>query len=54
MSDWLILEEKAGFKRLEWAQESSHLSKYITYQKYINGSSTVFILDYFECRGKMI
>ena len=51
MGDWLILGEQAGCRRLEWAQECSHLNKYKTYQRNIDGTSTAFILDDFEFRG---
>ena len=30
ISDWLILGEHIGCRRMEWAQEFSHLSKYIS------------------------
>ena len=51
MGDWLIIGEQAGCRRLEWAQECSHLNKYKTYQRNIDGTSTAFILDDFEFRG---
>ena len=33
MGVWLILGEQVGCRRLEWAQECSHLNKYNTYQR---------------------
>ena len=35
-----------------WVQECSHLNKYKTYQRNINGTFTAFILDNFEFRGR--
>ena len=50
MGDWLILGKQVGCRRLEWTQECFHLSKYKTYQRNIDGTSAVFILDDFEFR----
>ena len=51
MGNWLILGEQAGCRRLEWTQECTHLNKYNTYQRNIDGPSAAFILDDFEFRG---
>ena len=54
MVDWFILDEQADCRRLEWAQECSHLYKYNIYQRNIDGTSAAFILDDFEFRGSII
>ena len=39
--------EQTGCRRMKWAQECSHLSKYKTYQRNIDGTSAAFIFDDF-------
>ena len=48
MGVWLILGEQVGCRRLEWAQECSHLNKYNTYQRNIDGTSAEIFRDDFE------
>ena len=52
LSDWLIIGLQAGFRKKEWAQDSSALTRSKDIQRNIDGSSAAFILEDFEFKSK--
>ena len=50
-ADWFILDLQAGFKRMEWNQDRTYFSKYNTYQRSIDGSSSSSLKSDFKFRG---
>ena len=51
IGDWLILGLQSGFRRKEWAQDKTHLSKFKDIQRNVDKSPAAFILEDFEFRG---
>ena len=49
-ADWLILGLQSGFRKVEWASDRTHVNKYGTYKRNIDGSSSAFINSNFEFR----
>ena len=52
LSDWLVIGLQAGFRKREWAQDSSALRKTGDTSHNIDGTSAAFIMDDFEFRNK--
>ena len=52
LGDWLILGLQSGFRRKEWAQDHTHLSKYRDVQRNVDGSPAAFTMRDWDFRGK--
>ena len=52
LGDWLILGLQSGFRRKEWAQDRTHLSKYRDIQRNVDGSPAAFTMSDWDFRGK--
>ena len=52
LGDWLILGLQSGFRRKEWAQDHTHLSKHRDIQRNVDGSPAAFIMSDWDFRGK--
>jgi hypothetical protein len=52
LTDWLILGLQSGFRRKEWAQDRSYLTKHNDVQRNVDGSAAAFILEDMEFRDK--
>ena len=52
IADWLILGEQTGFRRKEWAQDTTYLQKYNDIERNIDGTPAAFIMNDFVFKGK--
>ena len=52
LGDWLVVGLQAGFRRKEWAQDRTYVRKHKDIERNIDKSSSAFILEDFEFRGK--